>query len=186
MPNERSSSACGVLSGTPARSLQVNEAFERGAEPAAACGGFYLIRQAGACHLSCFASVSLIIVVQLRLSLVGLCDSARFRFAVSATGGAHLRAQGGRQRKRAEHWNCRARSVRDGKLQDAKLAELSTSLMWVTVPMQERGAEAPAVRGAARRKRDEQRSDQAAVQITTIVSLTEATEGSKKCPVKAS
>ena len=54
-----------------------------GAEPVAAGGGFYLIRQAGACHLSCFASVSLIIVVQLRLSLVGLCDSARFRFAVS-------------------------------------------------------------------------------------------------------
>ena len=101
----------------------MNEAFERGAEPAAAGGGFYLIRQAGACHLSCFASVSLIIVVQLRLSLVGLCDSARFRFAVSATGGAHLRAQGGRQRKRVEHWNFRARSVRDGKLQDAKLTE---------------------------------------------------------------
>ena len=124
----------------------MNEAFERGAEPAAACGGFYLIRQAGACHLP----------------------------------------QGGRQRKRAEHWNFRARSVRDGKLQDAKLAELSTSLMWVTVPMQERGAEAPAVRDSARRKRGEQKSEQAAVQITTIVSLTEAPEGSKKCPVKAS
>ena len=67
-----------------------------------------------------------------------------------------------------------------------EFAELSKSVIWVTVPMQERGAEAPAVRGAARRKRDEQRSDQAVVQITTIVSLTEATEGSKKCPVKAS
>ena len=52
--------------------------------------------------------------------------------------------------------------------------------------MQERGAEAPAVRDSARRKRGEQKSEQAAVQITTIVSLTEATEGSKKCPVKAS
>ena len=63
---------------------------------------------------------------------------------------------------------------------------LSKSVIWVTVPMQKRGAEAPAVRDSARRKRGEQKSDQAAVQITTIVSLTEATEGSKKCPVKAS
>ena len=59
-------------------------------------------------------------------------------------------------------------------------------MIWVTVPMQKRGAEAPAVRDSARRKRGEQKSEQAAVQITTIVSLTEATEGSKKCPVKAS
>ena len=73
-----------------------NSSHAKAQSRSARCAGYYLIRQAGACHLSCFASVSLIIVVQLRLSLVGLCDSARFRFAVSATGGAHLRAQWGR------------------------------------------------------------------------------------------
>ena len=94
-----------------------NSSHAKARSRSARCTGYYyLIRQAGACHLSCFASVSLIIVVQLRLSLVGLCDSARFRFAVSATGGAHLRAQGGRQRKRAEGRNFQAVSSCAGKL----------------------------------------------------------------------
>ena len=96
-----------------------------GAEPIAAGGGFYLIRQAGACHLSCFASVSLIIVVQLRLSLVGLCDSARFRFAVSATGGAHLRAQGGRQRKRGEQTSPASELTERGRATVVSLTERS-------------------------------------------------------------